>query len=390
MNILKKYFPGFTRGSSALVKTSNNNDLDSELVKPLSYSECQFLYNYIPLAKRIITNPIEISMSKMNVEYGINGKYNKLDELERIDLDYIKSKALEYISKVRLYGLSVIFPVVKGEKDISNPLIRSTLFEKELDYNILEPLQMTMNWDLDPTSYSYNKLTSIGVNGKQLHRNRALALTNKNNRLFLQYNNASLSFSGLSELQIARPLLNLLNTSIMSLERQMLNSSLLLLKETSVSNINTQALQKSASVLPDVKQNSVAILKNGLELEQFQLNNLEAVTNTLHEIGKLIALSTNIPSKLFLDESLGEGFNNGSADSALIDNYLTSLRKDYVYPVMKFLLGYEIYNKIEDYILAKDIADNINITYDTLFHIDEQIKASKDNIEELDKSKEVY
>lgn len=363
---------------TAITKTSKNGYLESDIFRSLSYKDCQNLYSYIPLAKRIINLPIKIAINNMNIKWGSEDEYKDEEGLKDIDINYIKTLCTDYISKVRLYGYSVLLPLVGPEDNASKPLMKSEIYDKEIRYNILDPLNVTVTIDNNPTSYNFKRITSMRViNGPLIHSNRALALNNRLNNLYLQYNNASFNYVGLSELQSCYCLMNVIATAITSMERQLMHSSLMVVEEEKGStNVNTQSMTAQADLLSQVKQDSVVLLRNGLKLNQFQLSNFDTITNSIDSINKLISMTTDIPSVLFTDESLGNGFSEGSSDGQIVEMYLTDIRNSLIIPTMKFILAYEVFNKVKDYKKAAEIVDNIVIEFGSIFLDKEIIKES--------------
>lgn len=367
--------------TASITKTSRSGDLECELFRSLSYKDCQNLYSYIPLAKRVIDLPPKMAINNMNIKWGKEDEYKDEEGLELIDMNMVKSLCIDYISKVRLYGYAVILPLVGPEDDPSKPLIKSEIYDKAIRYNILDPLNMTIDIDNNPASYNFKRITYMKINnGTIIHKNRALALTNRLNNLYLQYNNASFNYVGLSELQTIYPLLNVISSSITSMERQLLHSSLMVVEEEKgASNINTQAMTSQADLLSQVKQDSVVLLRNGLKLNQFQLSNFDTITGSIENISKLISMSTDIPSILFCDESLGSGFSEGNADGQLLESYLTDLRNSLIIPCVKFILAYEVFNKVKKYEICHEIIDNLVIEFGSMF-LDQEIIKESDNL----------
>lgn len=348
---------------SAFTKTTNSPEQDQEIevVKKLDYNNVREIYETFPLGSRIINLPISLAFT------GI--KYNHDLEKLGIELSGIHEVAKQFIRTIRIYGVAVIYPILDKEDDLSNPLFQSDLYDKNIRYNVLEPLTFTANIDLDPTSFSYKKITSINIKGKPLYRKRTLALTNKETNLFLSYNNASFNYVGLSCFQNIYSVLNLLNTSLIALERMMLQSSLFILEQgdtTISSNLNDNLLKTQAELLRKAKQNSVIILKNGLKLSQFALSNLAPLQETLNQINNLLSLSgSDIPPVIFAGERLSSSFNEGSQELVQLNNYLNNIREGYIIPTMKFLLSYEIFNKVENVALAQELVDTLEITFNT-------------------------
>lgn len=388
-----RFFDFFTKGGGQLnkpaetiIKSTKSGDLESELFRTLSYIDCQNLYSFIPLAKRIINLPIKIAMNNINISFGKDNKYKDIEELNNIDINYVKTLCTEYISKVRLYGYSILLPIISDKDDISKVLMKDQLYGTDIRYNILDPLNVTVDIDRDPSSYSYKKITNIRISQgkmKQVYSKRVLALQNNLNNQYLQYNRASYNYIGLSELQVAFPLINLLTSTLTSMERQLLHSSIMVLEQdSSTTNINTQALVNQSASLNDTKQDSVIILNNGLKLNQFQLQNMDSISNVITNINKLISLSIDIPTALFCDESVSNGFGDGSNESRIVEMYLSDIRNSLIIPTIKFILTHEVYNKVSDYRLATEIVDSIIIEFGAMFNQDEQLKSLDDMTEE--------
>lgn len=367
--------------STAVTSTSKDGRLESDLYRPLSYKDCQNLYSFIPLAKRVVNLPVKIAINNLNIKWGNEDEYSDVEELNYIDINYIKSLCIDYVTKVRLYGYSVLLPIVGPEDEVNKPLIKSEIYDKEIRYNILDPLNLSIDIDNNPASYNFKRITRIRINtGPEIYKNRALALNNRLNNLYLQYNNASFNYVGLSELQTCYCLINVIASAVSSMERQLLHSSIMVLEQDgNATNINTQAVTNQSELLSQVKQDSVVILKNGLKLNQFQLQNFDTITNSIDSISKLISMTTDIPSTLFTDESLGNGFSEGSSDGQLLESYLTDIRNSLIIPTMKFLLAYEVFNKVKDYKLATQIVDSIQIEFGSMF-LDNEIIKESDNL----------
>lgn len=386
MGILN-YFRWGYRGdaTSSVVTTSNNSTLDQQMYTPLTYVDCQNLYSYIPLAKRIINLPVKIAMNKMNITFG-DKKLEEIEELRNIDIDNIKAIALDYIIKVRLYGYSILMPLIEND-DVSKSLLKSNLYNKDIRYNILDPLQVMVDIERNPTSYNYKKITNIKCvlgSTSNIYPKRCLALQNNLNNLYLQYNRASFNYIGLSELQVCRPLLNLISSAITSQERQLLFSSTFILeKDESADNINIQALTENANLLSDIKQDSTVILSSGLKLSQFKLDNFDTINSSIDNLQKLIALSSDIPSFIFTDTSIDEAFSNSDNQASIIETYFDNIRINLITPTIKFILAHEIYSKIDNILKVEELISSMSISFNSLFTSQEVLKHAENFSEDV-------
>lgn len=314
-----------------------------------------------PLGSRIINLPINLAFC--NFKTGLEEYDNEI--IQELEIPFLITKAKEFIRSVRIYGISALFPIIEDD-NLSEPLLKSQLLNSNLRFNIADPLQMKCQIDTRANSFSYRRVLGVTINGTPINHNRILILQNGQNQLNLKFNEASFSWAGLSVYSSIYPILNLLNTSLVSLERQMLFSSLMLLNQEKIdisSNANQKNLEEQSEILKNCKQNSVIILKNGLTLNQFKLENLSPITETLNNINNLLSISSDIPSLIFSGEKLSNGFSEGNTELELLNLYLDNLRNDYIVPTMKFLLEYQIHNKIEDFELRNKMLNDINISF---------------------------
>lgn len=348
-------------GKRAFTQTSNNSKLDNEMNQNLTYSQVQEIYLKFPLGSRIINLPINLAFC--NFKTGLEEYDNEI--IQELEIPFLITKAKEFIRSVRIYGISALFPIIEDD-NLSEPLLKSQLLNSNLRFNIADPLQMKCQIDTRANSFSYRRVLGVTINGTPINHNRILILQNGQNQLNLKFNEASFSWAGLSVYSSIYPILNLLNTSLVSLERQMLFSSLMLLNQEKIdisSNANQKNLEEQSEILKNCKQNSVIILKNGLTLNQFKLENLSPITETLNNINNLLSISSDIPSLIFSGEKLSNGFSEGNTELELLNLYLDNLRNDYIVPTMKFLLEYQIHNKIEDFELRNKMLNDINISF---------------------------
>lgn len=374
------YFTGLGNGRTAFQKTSNRGLLDSEMDKELSYDDVRDIYTNFALANRIVNLPINLAISNMET----NLEQLNPELIKYIDMDGIISKVKEMARVVRIYGLGVIIPVLKDD-DVSNPILKTELYDKEIRYNVIEPLKLSTEVDLNPLSFQYKKIKSISVDGKRIHNNRLLALTNQQTSLYLKYNKSGFSYTGLSVYQNIFKMLQLLNTALISIDRQMIHSSLMLLKQSDAkinnSNLQQQIIEEQARLIEQARQNSTIILKNGYDLQQFQLNNLNSIQEVLSQINNLMALSSDIPSIIFEGNKISGGFSEGSMEMVQLNNYLDGVRNDLITPILKFILTYEIYNKMENIEEADHIVNNLEITYKKE-HLDKEVIENAQELEE--------
>lgn len=358
--------------TNGMISTGNDTTLDTQMHKLLSYTELRDIYLKVPLASAIINKPIKLAM------YGVSTNVN-----EYIDLNNLIYIAESFIRNVKLYGLGVILPIQDENDNISEPLLKSNIYSKHIKYNILDPLNTNINIENNPLSYNFQNIKSLYVRGKRVAKERVLAITNNTTQLYLNYNRGAFTYSGLSVLQNIYPILNLLYGSIVSLERALLNSSILILTQSKSDDDNTamQMVQQAADITKQIRQDSTIILKNGWDIKEFRLENLSAVTDCLNYIEKLIATAAGeIPVEAFLDLNASNGLNNNNAEMlSMLNVFLNNQRNNYITPTLKWLINHELYARVENPLLVEELMDNLEITYETIKSVEEKKELIKDD-----------
>lgn len=357
--------------NNGMISTGNDNSLDLQMHKLLSYTDLRDIYLKVPLASAIINKPIKLAL------YGLKSNVN-----DYIDINNVIYIAESLIRNIKLYGLGVILPIQDDEDDISKPLLKSNIYSKNIKYNILDPLNTSITVENNPLSYNFQNIKSLYVRGKKVAKERVLALTNNTTHLYLNYNRGAFTYSGLSVLQNLYPVLNLLYSAIVSLERALLNSSTLILIQSKSDDDNTamQMVQQAAQFTKQIKQDSTIILKNGWDIKEFKLENLSSITDCLNYIEKLIATAAGeIPVEAFLDLNASNGLNNNNAEMiSMLNVYLQSQRNNYITPTIKWIINHELYSKIDDPILVNELMDNLEITYENIKSIEEKKELIKE------------
>lgn len=366
----------FTRGKGAFSQVTSDGKIEAELYKPLSYEDVRDIYLKNAVGERIINLPVQLGL--VGIKHNIPEEYN-------IDINDYLSICKEYIRNVRLYGVSVLFPIVKND-DLSKPLLKTELYEKEVRFNAADPLNCNINVDLDVSSFSYMRVKSIRLTNKgDIHKQRALILTNKNSNLYLNYSNSSFSYVGNSVFANMFSILSLMNSAIIGIERMIQNSSAIILKRTSDgldNNIEQSIIEEEARILKSIKMNSVVILGDGLELEQLPIGNLDSIKTIIDNINNLLSLSSvDIPAQIWLGEQLSSGFSDGSEELTQLTIYLDNIRYNYIVPTMKFILEHIIYTKEPNIVKAEELVRNLEISFVDTNNKKEVIENSKELIE---------
>lgn len=367
-----------SNNNSAFANVTSDGKIEAELNKKLSYENVRDIYLNNAVGERIVNLPIQLGL--VGMKHNIPDEYN-------IKIEDIIPICEEYIRNVRLYGVGVLFPVLRND-DITKPLLKSELFDKDIRFNVTDPLNCTIDVNRDISSFSYMKVNNIRLNNGKgfLNEKRALVLTNKNSNLYLNYSESGMNYVGNSVFSNMFSILSLMNSAIVGIERMIQNSSALILKRSDAAldnNIEQAVIQEQARILKEIKLNSVVILGDGLDLVQMPIGNLDSIKSVIDNINRLLSLSSiDIPPQIWLGEQLSAGFSDGSEELTQLVIYLDKIRNNYIIPTVKFILEFLIYSKESNIQRANELVDNLEITFNNVNNTETIVDNSKELIEQ--------
>src|SRR5208337_2403118 len=150
-----------------------------------SYQTCKDIYAYHPLGGKMSDGPITLAQSQereLTVPTGpeeelIEAFQKEWNETGRIGADEIIHQAA---SLSRIYGISTL--VLMADKiDLDKPIPAEKLYELDLTYNILDPLNTagSLIFDQDPTHPDFMKPRQVTVRGRPVHMSRVVVTMNE-------------------------------------------------------------------------------------------------------------------------------------------------------------------------------------------------------------------
>lgn len=341
-------FSGSGLNSSALLDILGAEDIVPGSAP--SYETCKTLYTYHPLGKRLTDYPISVAMSQQR-ELSMGG----LMELEDLLLDRFKrvwkKENIDYylasvMSTARVYGAAALVYGAKG-CPTDKPMPLSKIAQEKLYFNVLDPLNVagSLILDQDPNAPNFQKPTYLVCNGYAYHSSRSCIIFNEK-PIYLQFTDSSYGFSGRSVYQ--RPLfplksyINTLLTDNWVVEK----AALLVATQKSPGNPIDQAARwfgnLKRSKIKDAKGGNVLQIGIGEEVKSVDLTNLkDAYELARKNIMDNIAISEDMPASMVRQESLAQGFGEGSEDAKIQARYVDGVRNsmnaayDFVTPIVQ-------------------------------------------------------
>ena len=318
--------------------------LEQDAIDPGSkpgYQACKTIYACHPLGARIIDRPLQLAMSqerKLEIpgapeEELINAFQKEWGKIGGIGADNIIFRAKQLSC---IYGVSTLY--VNCVDKEGNPLKSSDAlpFEKlwELDvyFNLYDPLNtagsLVLNQDPYAVDFMHPKQVSLG--GEVLSNSKTLVLMNEQ-PIWIEWTDSAFGFVGRSAYQ--RAFYPLKSFVVSMLADQMIQEKLGLIvwKTASPGSV----VDMVARAFKGMQRNAIKgartnnVLSIGIEeaLEVFNMQNVDGAGKYARDnILKNIATASGRPAQLLNQETLAEGFGEGSEDAKQIAQYINGVR----------------------------------------------------------------
>lgn len=307
-----------------------------------SYELCKTIYSYHPLGGKMVDGPIEAAQSQPR-ELAVPGAPDEVvDAFAKQWLaDGCDENAANVGRLARIYGIASL-ALIEVDVDPKEPIDFKKLWNAKIGYNALDPLNTAGSLVLnqDPNSPDFQKHAAIAVAGKPYARNRSVTLMNER-PLYVEYTASAFGFVGRSVYQ--RPLLPLKSFVQTMITDDMVSkkAGLLIAFIKGAGSFVDNLMAKFASLKRSLLK--VAVVDNVLSMgpddrvESLNLQNLDgAFGNSRTNILKNIATAAKMPAVMLENETLTEGFGEGTEDAKVIAQYVDGVRT-WLAPVYAFL-----------------------------------------------------
>lgn len=303
------------------------------------YELCKTIYSYHVLGailtdapyRRAQAKPREESVKVLGEDRLLDQRKKKWHELGRVGGTVL---LFDLFSTARRYGIASL-GVGEVGVDPAIPLDITKVAGKDLFFSIFDPLNTSGSLVLNQDPNSPNFLKPMGpvrVNGKEWHTSR-LSIKMHGRPIFIEYTNSAFGFVGRS---VYQPALFPLKTFIQSmLTDQMVvqKSGLLIYKAQSPSAFIDQIMQWFMGLKRSMlKQgNTGQVLSIGVDeaIETLNMQNLDtAFTTARTNVLRNIASAAGMPASIIAQETLTEGFGEGTEDFKKEVEYLDNIREE--------------------------------------------------------------
>lgn len=310
-----------------------------------SYELCKTILAFHPIGAKMVDAPIKKAQSQKRA-IKIPGAPEK-DLIKAFDKEWEQTGTIgadKIIANVmrtaRAYGVG---SVVAGAHDFptDEPLPIDRLHELSLYYNVLDPLNTAGSLVLnqDPNAPDFQKPQHIRVGKSDYHPSRAVVMLNEQ-PIYIEWSNSAFGFVGRSVYQRALYPLKSFVQSMITDNAILEKAMLLVMKMKPPGSVIDQQARTwfgfKRQALKGAKTGNVISIGIDEDIESLDLKNVrEAAEFARNNVLKNIATSDNMPASLINQETLAEGFGEGTEDAKVIAEYIAEFRKGMA-PVYRF------------------------------------------------------
>ena len=355
---------GYTGTSNSFAQLTNGVALGTPLIQMLmadaiepgsapSYELCKTIYAYHPLGSKLTDAPITMAQSQpREISVPVLGEDMLVQEFNRVWDSIGQFGATAVIHNVmktsRIYGIAALAVGEIGRKP-ETPLDPARIGDADLYFNVLDPLNTagSLVLDQDPNAPDFLKPGPIAVNGVPYHPSRVCVVLNEK-PIYIEWTTSAFGFVGRSVYQrILYPLKTFIQT--MATDQMVTQKAgLLIAKMESPGGIIDNLMQSMAFWKRSTLKSGVTgqVMQVGVteDVQTLNMQNLDAAAKFARDnVLKNIATGANMPASMVNNETLAEGFGEGSEDAKAIAHYI-----DYVRMEMKL-----VYDFMDRFVMRK-------------------------------------
>jgi hypothetical protein len=300
---------------------------------PASYQLCKTIYEWHPYGLKMAQKPLRIAMSDsreitVSAAPGDAVRDAFIAEWEALDVD---GHIMNVGTLARVYGIASCVYGAPGV-DTNKPIEPTDLPGLKIYFNDLDPLNTSGSLVLnqDPNSPDFQKHAAIAVAGKPYHRSRSVTVMNEK-PIYLSYTSSGFGFVGRSVYQRALyPLKSFIRTMITD-DMVVTKAGVIVAKMKPAGSIVNNLMQKAAglkrALLQEAQTNNVLSISIEESIETLDMTNIEmALTTPRKNILENIAAADDMPARMLTEETLAEGFGEGSEDAKKEALYIDRIR----------------------------------------------------------------
>lgn len=344
---------------------------------PPSYELCKLIYTSHPLGAKMAEAPLNMAQSQPRditvpgaPEERLIEAYQR--EWKALGCDAIIHNAMKV---ARIYGISSLVIGARGTAP-DQPLPMDRLHALDLYFNVLDPLNTagSLVLDQDPNAADYQKPRALRVADKIYHPSRTVITLNEA-PIYIDWTNSAFGFVGRSVYQRALyPLKSFVQTMITD-DLVSYKAGVIVAKMKSPSSNTTNRMMSffgwKRGQVKTATTGQVMGISPDEAIESIDLKNLEGPFNLArNNILKNIATAASMPAKMLDQETLVEGFGEGSEDAKQIARYIDRVRIEMapLYAVFDNIVQRRAWSPDFYDDLKRDLPREVPNTYEAAFY----------------------
>ena len=343
-----------------------------------SYQLCKTIYLFHPLGAKMAESPIKAAQSKKRKITIPDGPEERCQEAFETEWEAISATKhiFNFARLSRIYGLASMVVMAEGVP-LDRPIDYKKLSELSISFNVYDPLNtsgsLVLNQNTD--AMDFQKITGISVAGKPVHRSRALVIMNEE-PIYISYTPSAFGFVGRSVYQRALFPLKTYIQTLLTDDLVTVKAGVLIAKMAQPGSIIDNVMGKLFGVkrqlLKDAATGNVISVGPDDAVESLNFQNLHAPYELVRKnVLKNIATSADMPAVLIENETLTEGFGEGTEDAKIIAKYIEGIR-EWIDPAYKFfdkIVRYRAWNEEFYKGIQKDFPEEYgNVPYVVAFY----------------------
>lgn len=326
--------------------TVSNSNLGTTLQKLLmadeiqpgadpSYQLCKLIYLYHPLGAKMAEAPVTAAQQQERI-ITVGDSATPSDVVKAFTDEWETLKCDEYIADThvlsRVFGITSL---VLGceDKPSDEPLDMWELWKLPVFFNVLDPLNTAGSLVLSqvPTAADFNKPRTVRTNNETYHRSRYRVVMNER-PVYIAYTPSSFGYVGRSVYQRALfPLKTFINSMIADdmIQKKL---GLLIAKQKApgsfMDNVMSALAGFKRALLKQGQTGQVLSIGTEEEIETLNMQNVEkAGQYSRGNALKNAATAGGMPAVMLENETLAEGFGEGTEDAKTIAAFTGGFRK---------------------------------------------------------------
>ncbi len=299
-----------------------------------SYQMCKTIYEWHPYGLKMAQKPLRIAMSQereisIPASPGEAVKEAFEREWEALGID---GHIMNVGTLARVYGIA---SCVYGAPNIPTDefIEPKDLADLKIYFNDLDPLNTSGSLVLnqDPNSPDFQKHAAIAVAGKSYDRSRSVTLMNEK-PIYISYTSSGFGFVGRSVYQRALYPLKSFIQSMVTDDMVTRKAGVLVAKMKPAGSIVNKLMVGAAAIkrnlLNEAQTGNTISINIDEEIASLDLQNInDAMTTSRKNILENIAAADDMPARMLTEETLAEGFGEGSEDAKKEAQYVDRIRK---------------------------------------------------------------